>query len=89
MLIINRLHGNKIRVVVSEVFFRGKCRYVTPELYQKLRSGVSKRLRNALKKYSIPYVHYPGLNVSCFRTDLIHLNQDGYIRIACTLKNFI
>ncbi len=85
----NRLHGNGIKVVVLEVYFRGSCRYITPEHYQKLRSSVSKRLRNALKKYSIPDVHYPGFNRSCFRTDLIHLNHGGYKRIPRTLNNFI
>ena len=56
MKIIDRLQENEIRVVVSEVFFRGNCRYITPEFYQKLRSALSKRLCNALKKYNSPYV---------------------------------
>ena len=87
--IIKRLHANQIRVVVSEILYRGNCRYTTPELYQKLRSGISKRLRKVLKKYNSTYVHYHGLNRASFGTDLIHLNHDGYKRIVRTLKNLV
>ena len=89
MRIINRLQGNEIKVVVSEVFYRENCRFITPEHYQKLRSLISKRLCKALGKCGIVYVHFPGVNRSSFRTDLIHLNHGGYKSITHTLKNFI
>ena len=88
MKIIYRLQEGGIPVVVSEVFFRGNCRYVTPELYQKLRSSLSKRLRTALKKYNIPLVHYPCIDKSWFLRDLVHLDYRGYQSIIHTLKKF-
>ena len=88
MKIINRLQEGGIPLVVSEVFFRGNCRYVTPELYQKLRSSLSKRLRNALKKYNIPLIHYPGIDKSWFQRDQVHLDYDGYQSVIHTLRKF-
>lgn len=87
--IIKELQQRGISVVVSEIFYRGKCSYTSPRLYHKLRYFLLKRLCYVLKKFHCSYALYPHMDQSWYQKDLVYLNSMGYARVVDTFKWFI